>query len=89
MVTRVQRGMEGGYRGEGTGGIEGGYRGGTGRRVWVRGYGKVGKVTVGKVWRSTHKAVHTQSGLWPPQESCYLRRVRGLAPASSEASEAS
>ena len=32
-----------------------------------------------------HKAVHTQGGLWPPQESCYLRGVRGLAPASSEA----
>ena len=34
----------------------------------------------------THKAVHTQGGLWPPHESCYLRGVRGLAPASSEAS---
>ena len=28
---------------------------------------------VGVVWRSTHKAVHTQGGLWPPQEFCYLR----------------
>ena len=27
-----------------------------------------------------HKAVHTQGGLWPPQESCYLRGVWGLAP---------
>ena len=56
----------------------------------------------GKGWRCTHKAVHTQGGartrqcihnaghtqggLWPPQESCYLRGVRGLAPALSEAS---
>ena len=23
--------------------------------------------------RGIHKAVHTQGGLWPPQESCYLR----------------
>ena len=30
--------------------------------------------------------VHTQGGLSPPQESCYFRGVRGLAPASSEAS---
>ena len=29
--------------------------------------------------RCIHKAVHTQGGLWPPQESCYLRGVRGLA----------
>ena len=36
--------------------------------------------------RGIHKAVHTQGGLWPPQESCYLRGVRGLASASSEAS---
>ena len=36
--------------------------------------------------RYTHKAVHTKDGLWPPQESCYLRVVRGLAPVSSEAS---
>ena len=34
----------------------------------------------------THKAVHTQGGLWPPQESCYLSGVRGLASASSEVS---
>ena len=33
-----------------------------------------------------HKVVHTQGGLWPPQESCYLRGVQGLAPVSSEAS---
>ena len=39
--------------------------------------------------RCIHKAVHTQGGLWPPQESCYLRGVRGLAPASSEASRLS
>ena len=26
-----------------------------------------------KVWRPTHKAVHTQGGVWPLQESCYLR----------------
>ena len=43
----------------------------------------------GKVWQSTHKAVHTQGGLWPPQESCYLRGVWGLAPASSEVSRLS
>ena len=30
--------------------------------------------------------VHTKRGLWPPQESCSPRGVRGLAPASSEAS---
>ena len=30
--------------------------------------------------------MHTQGGLWPPQESWYLRGVRGLAPASSEVS---
>ena len=35
--------------------------------------------------RYTQKAVHTQGRLWQPQESCYLRRVRRLAPASSEA----
>ena len=40
----------------------------------------------GKVWRSTHKAVHTQGGLWPLQESCYKRGMRGLAPALCEAS---
>ena len=28
----------------------------------------------------THQAMHTQGGLWPLQESCYLRGVRGLAP---------
>ena len=39
--------------------------------------------------RYTQKAVHTKGGLWPPQESCYLRGVRGLAPASSEASRLS
>ena len=35
----------------------------------------------------THKAVHTQGGLWPTQESCYLRGVRGPAsrPAESTA----
>ena len=27
--------------------------------------------------RCTHKAVHTQDGLWPPQESCYLRGGAG------------
>ena len=37
----------------------------------------------------THKAVQTQSGLWPPVESCYLRGVRGLVPLSSEASHLS
>ena len=26
--------------------------------------------------RGIHKAVHTQGGLWPPQESCYLRGHR-------------
>ena len=26
--------------------------------------------------RCIHKAVHTQGGLWPPQESCYLRAHR-------------
>ena len=36
--------------------------------------------------RCTHKAEHIKGGLWPPQESCYLRVVWGLAPASSEAS---
>ena len=36
--------------------------------------------------RGIHKAVHTQGGLWPLQESCYLRGLQGLAPASSEAS---
>ena len=30
--------------------------------------------------------VHTQGGLWPPQESCYLRGVLGLAPALSKVS---
>ena len=35
--------------------------------------------------RCIHKAMHTQGGLWPPQESCYLRGVWGLAPALSEA----
>ena len=35
--------------------------------------------------RCTHKAVHTQGGLWPPQKSCYLRGMWGLAPALSEA----
>ena len=35
--------------------------------------------------RYTLKAVHTEGGLWPPQESCYLGGgLRGLAPASSE-----
>ena len=29
--------------------------------------------------------VHTQGGLQPPQESCYLRGVRRLAPACSKA----
>ena len=33
-----------------------------------------------------HKVVHTEGGLWPLQESCSLRGVRGLAPASIEAS---
>ena len=36
-----------------------------------------------------HKAGHTQGGLWPPQESCCLRGVQGLAPVSSEASRLS
>ena len=53
--------------------VRGGYRGGT----------------EGKVWWSTHKAMHTQGSLWPPQESCYSRGVWGLAPASSEASRLS
>ena len=35
----------------------------------------------------THKAVHTQGGLWPPQESCYFRGV-GLAGPSRQASSA-
>ena len=35
--------------------------------------------------RCIHKAGHTQCGLRPPQKSCYARGVRGLAPASSEA----
>ena len=26
--------------------------------------------------RGIHKAVHTQGGLWPPQESCYLKAHR-------------
>ena len=26
--------------------------------------------------RCTHKAEHTKGGLWPPQESCYLRGHR-------------
>ena len=30
--------------------------------------------------RCIHKAVHTQGGLWPLQEFCYLVGVRGLAP---------
>ena len=25
----------------------------------------------------THKAVHTQGGLWPPEESCYFRGGAG------------
>ena len=40
----------------------------------------------GEVWRSTHKAVQTQGGEWPPEEFCYLRGLRGLAPWSSKAS---
>ena len=39
--------------------------------------------------RCLYKAVHTKGGLWPLQESCHLRGVRGLAPASSKASRAS
>ena len=45
-----------------------------GGRVGVRGYGREGL------------AVHTPGGLWPPHESCYLRGMRGPAPASSGAS---
>ena len=37
--------------------------------------------------RCIHKAVHTQGGLWPLQESYCLRGVRGLARASSKASQ--
>ena len=29
--------------------------------------------------RCTHKAVHTQGGQWPLQESCYVGGVQGLA----------
>ena len=39
--------------------------------------------------RYTQKAMHTKGSMWPLQESCYLRGVRGLTPASSEASRLS
>ena len=29
------------------------------------------------ITRYTHKAEHTQGGLWPHQESCYLRGHKG------------
>ena len=30
--------------------------------------------------RYTQKVVHTQGGLWPPQESCYLKEFAGAGP---------
>ena len=36
-----------------------------------------------------HKGGHEQGGLSPPHLYCYLRRVQGLAPVSSEASRLS
>ena len=41
----------------------------------------------GKGWQCTHKVVHTQGGLWPPQESCYLRGVWGLPPRRAKRAE--
>ena len=83
MLDNVGRVADGG---EGTGGYGGG---GTGGRVRGGGYGggvRKGRFGSAHTRRCTHKAVCTRGGLWPPQESCYLRGVRGLAPASSEAS---
>ena len=40
----------------------------------------VGRVGSGHTRRCIHKAMHTQGGLRPRQESCYLTRVRGLPP---------
>ena len=48
------------------------YVGGTGGGGVHRGYKAGG-------WRCIHKAAQTKDGLWPPQESCYLRGVQGLA----------
>ena len=36
----------------------------------------------------THKAVHPQGGLWPPQESCYLRGMRGWPPRQAKRAKA-
>ena len=45
-----------------------------------RGGGRGGVEKVGGGYgggrRCTHKAEHTKGGLWPPQESCYLRGHR-------------
>ena len=66
------------YRGEGYKGVgvgtRGGLRGGTG------GGGQKGRFGGPHTRRCTHKAVHTQGGLWPPQESCYLRGGAGAGP---------
>ena len=79
----------GGYGGGLQGGYGGGRGGGTGRRV-RGGTGGGGGCAHASVSHSGYLreglAVHTQGGVWPPHESCYLRGVRGLGPASSEAS---
>ena len=62
----------GGEVGGGRGGVEkvGGGWGGLGGR----GGGRIIHTEGGAhTRRGIHKAVHTQGGLWPPQESCYLR----------------
>ena len=54
--------------------------GGGGRGGGVGGGGRGGVEKVGGGYgggrRCTHKAEHTKGGLWPPQESCYLRGHR-------------
>ena len=56
-------------RGGVIGGEGGGVIGGEGDPQTRKSYVARGRPKQGEIWRSTHKAVHTQGSLWPPQES--------------------